>query len=80
MIPDDSSKPRAGGLVSGYGLGVLELDAAAPGYGASGSLLSYGSDGYYLPDHDITYAMAYNGQSADVPDMNRRLVDLLIGQ
>jgi CubicO group peptidase (beta-lactamase class C family) len=73
----DTPDSFAGGLVSGYGLGVLELDAAAPGHGASGSLLSFGSDGYYLPEQDITYAMAYNGQSTQVADMNRRLVELL---
>jgi len=62
----------------GYGLGVIAFDAGTEAIGASGNLMSYGSDCYYLPEHDITYALLYNTVPDETPEMNLALVDLLV--
>jgi CubicO group peptidase (beta-lactamase class C family) len=69
-----------GGRWDRYGYGLLSGETpAGRSVGMSGSLLSTGSDLYWLPDVQTSYALLYNGNGDDaaIQAMNEELTALL---
>ncbi len=69
-----------GGRWDRYGYGLLSGETpAGRSIGMTGSLLSTGSDLYWLPDVQTSYVLVYNGNGDDaaIQTMNDDLTDLL---